>query len=413
MRYWPGDVVAPTPQRRWFASLAATRLAATRRAAAHAAHRAAVLALATWGHRPRFHTPSEARHIRALAGLVTFMFLVGTAAIATRLVSPATPGLAVAAGDPLARLEVRGALDDTGLPGDRGRDESAGDAARPPTGAPGETGEVEVAAATLTRAPSLLPAGKGMWFHHFDYAAEGRDPAAIVARASAAGLSHLYVRLGSSRGGFYAQGDLDRLLPAAHQAGLEVVGWDFPYLADPIADAERARAEIAYRTPDGYGIDAFSADIETPSEGVQLAADRVDLYGAHLREAAGPTYPLIATVPNPGLRPDFPYAVAARHFDAFAPMIYWIHRDPVADLGRAMDVLSPLGRPVLPIGQAFDPAVDGGPPNLVPSKDDLSRFMAAAAERGAVGISFWVWHLATPDHWAAITEAPFWSQQAA
>ena len=85
-------------------------------------------------------------------------------------------------------------------------------------------------------APTLLPTGKGMWFHRVEYAEE--TPEGIIERARAAGLTHLYLRLGSSKGGFYASDDLDRLLPLAHAAGLRVVGWDFPYLHDPVADAE-------------------------------------------------------------------------------------------------------------------------------------------------------------------------------
>src|SRR5439155_20543283 len=101
-----------------------------------------------------------------------------------------------------------------------------------------------------------LPRGKGMWLHYLRQAA-GNDPAALVAQAKDFGLTHVYLRLGSSKDGFYAQGDLDRLLPVAHAAGLAVVGWDFPYLSDADADAQRAKAETDYTTPTGQRIDAF------------------------------------------------------------------------------------------------------------------------------------------------------------
>src|SRR2546423_265495 len=111
-----------------------------------------------------------------------------------------------------------------------------------------------------------------------------------------AGLRHLYVRLGDSRAGFSAAPSLDRILPAAHAAGLDVIGWDFPYLADPGGDAERAGVEIAYATTAGDRLDGFAADIETAAEGVDTTADSVSTYGLRLRQLAGDQFPLIATV---------------------------------------------------------------------------------------------------------------------
>ncbi len=271
----------------------------------------------------------------------------------------------------------------------------------------GSGGELAAALATppppppAPRAPAL-PRGKGMWLHRLEWAAGG-DPVALVAQAKAVGLTHLYLRLGSSKKGFCAQGDLDRLLPVAHAGDLAVVGWDFPYLFDPRADAERGAAEIAYTTPDGHRIDAFSADIETAHEGVNLTNDGAAAYGAHLRELVGPGYPLIATIPPPP-RPGYPFDQATGHFDAIAPMVYWMKRDPVAYVEKAIDSLAPYGKPILPVGQAYDGAIDGGPPGP-PPRDQLDRFMHAVSGKGAAGFSFWVWHTATAEHWAAIAEA--------
>jgi hypothetical protein len=270
----------------------------------------------------------------------------------------------------------------------------------------GTSGELAAAAAVrppppAPRAPAL-PRGKGMWLHRLEWAAGG-DPAALVTHARAVGLTHLYLRLGSSKSGFYGQGDLDRLLPVAHAANLSVVGWDFPYLFDPRADAERAAAEVAYTTPDGHRIDAFSADIETSFEGVNLTHEGASTYGARLRELVGPGYPLIATIPPPP-RFAYPFDEVTGAFDAVAPMVYWMNRDPAADVARAIDNLTHYNKPILPVGQAYDGAIDGGPPGS-PPRHQLDSFMQAAVGRGAAGLSFWVWHTATAEHWAAIAEA--------
>ncbi len=251
-------------------------------------------------------------------------------------------------------------------------------------------------------APSL-PTGKGMWLHYFRLSAGG-DPAAIVARARETGLTHVYLRVGSSKDGFYARADLDRLLPVAHAVGLAVVGWDFPYLFDAEVDAQRAAAAIAYTTPDGHRMDAFSSDIETRHEGVNISVPVAETYSRRLRELVGPDYPLVATIPRPRYNRGFPFAEIARYFDALAPMVYWVARDPVAEVEQAIADLAGLGRPIMPVGQAYDARLDGGPPGP-PPKEQLVRFIAAAQSRGATGFSFWVWHHATPDHWAAIQEA--------
>jgi hypothetical protein len=202
--------------------------------------------------------------------------------------------------------------------------------------------------------------------------------------------------------GFYAQGDLNKLLPVAHAAGLKVIGWDFPYLNDVPADADRAAAEIAYTTPDGHRIDAFAADIETPAEGTNLTAAGVDAYGHWVRDHAGPRFPLILAVPRPNPSRWYPYAEAAASFDAIAPMVYWVNRDPGTDVAGAIQALAPLGKPVIPVGQAYDPGIDGSHSWGPPSAADINKFMQTAADLGVASYSFWAWDTASPEQWQAI-----------
>jgi hypothetical protein len=285
----------------------------------------------------------------------------------------------------------------------------AADAAAPTTtvttAPPAPTTTTTTAPPAIAR-PGVIPVGKGMWLYQLSMA-EGGDAARVVRKAKAAGLTHLYLRLGSSKGGFYDQAELDKLLPAAHAAGLKVVGWDFVYLDDPAADAARAKSEIDYVTPTGDRIDAFSADIETTSEGVSLTAGSAAAYGAQLRALAGPHYPLIATVPRPSAKRPFPFAEATASFDAIAPMVYWQNRDPAADVAGAIATLAPLGKPILPVGQAYNGGDEGGP-DRDPPKEQITAFMDTAMAKGAVGVSFWVWNHATPDQWSAIDEATTW-----
>ena len=245
-------------------------------------------------------------------------------------------------------------------------------------------------------------AGKGMWVWELPRTEAGNVDA-IVAKAHAAGLHQLWVRVGDSQLGFYAQRDLDRLVPAAHRAGVSVIGWGFPYLYDPVADAVWSLEALSWTAPDGERLDGFAADIERASEGVDLSALRVAAYLATLRQGAGDSL-IVATVyppTNGNWYGDYPYTVMARYVDAFAPMIYWECTDPAADTAVALTRLATLHRAVHVIGQAFSNADTGGrvPP---PSAAETEWFLHAAQATGASGASLWVWQSATAEEWAAI-----------
>jgi hypothetical protein len=267
------------------------------------------------------------------------------------------------------------------------------------------------AAPTVLQAPAppvapkkWLPSGKGMWIYE-PAKTEGGNAAAIVARAKATGLTHLWVRMGSAWDGFNAASFLDRLLPAAHAAGIKVVGWDFPKL-DPLeADVTRATTMIRYTTPSGDKVDAFSPDIESPAEGTRLTPESARRYGSLLRQAAGADYPLIVTVPRPAKeRPNHPYADIVAGYDAIAPMIYWLDRQPDTDVAGAMRDLAKFGKPVYPVGQAYDGSPEGGRKG-VPPPEELFRFMRFAQSNGAAGVSFWSWQAANQPAWNAVRDA--------
>src|SRR5207245_1134377 len=64
--------------------------------------------------------------------------------------------------------------------------------------------------------------------------------------------------------------------------------------------------------------------------------------------------------------------------------------------------------PIIPVGQAYDGAVDGGPAGP-PPRVAIHRFMDVAEQLGAVGVSFWSWENATQEQWDAIRDAPWFT----
>lgn len=251
-----------------------------------------------------------------------------------------------------------------------------------------------------------LPLGMGMWLY-VPEEIEGGSVDALVARARQVGLNHVYVRTGSSRGGFYAQDYMNELLPKAHAAGIRVYGWDFPYLHDVDADVDRAVAAVTYTTPSGDRLDGFAADIETASEGTNLTAEGASAYSQRLRAAVGDAYPLVAVVPRPSskMQTRYPYQSVIPYYDAVAPMTYWLNRQPDTDVVNDVNFLSSFGKPVIPIGQAYDGAPEGGRAGP-PPPDEIRRFLAAAQQVGAAGASFWSWQHANQAIWDTLQAAP-------
>src|SRR5262249_34823536 len=87
-----------------------------------------------------------------------------------------------------------------------------------------------------------------------------------------------------------------------------------------------------------------------------------------------------------------------------APMVYWLRGDPSQDMAGALRDLAGYGKPVLPVGQAYDGRYEGGRRG-VPSREELIRFMQAGDKLGAAGVSGWAWQHADQEAWDAIRDA--------
>jgi hypothetical protein len=252
---------------------------------------------------------------------------------------------------------------------------------------------------------ALPIAGKGMWIWQFDKIAHG-DPALIVKAALANGLTHIYVRSGSSNVGLKGWSDVAKILPIAHAHGLKVIAWDFPYLRDPGVDVRRARWVLS-RTVHGHSVDGFAADVETRSEGTVLTRTRARNYARWLRtNSLGKFLVLVPPRPNPYTVSFYPYDVLVPSFDAVAPMVYWGSRSPVGTARWAIDYLKRFRKPIAPIGQSFDMGPEGGPKGA-PKGSALVQFMNEAQSRGAVGVSFWSWQHTPRGLWHTIGTYPW------
>jgi uncharacterized lipoprotein YddW (UPF0748 family) len=241
-----------------------------------------------------------------------------------------------------------------------------------------------------------------MWIWQWD-STDGGNADAVVQQAVSAGLHQLWVRVGDSQNGFYGAQELDALVPVAHAHGIAVIAWGFPYLWDPVGDAQWTTQILSWRAADGEQVDGYSADLEESTEGVMMDAQRAAVYLELVRQAAGSRLVVATVYPPSDANWDgsYPYQAMAPYVDAFAPMVYWECVDPGSDATQDIARLQTL-RPVHVIGEAFNFAGTGGR-SVSPSGAEISEFLGASQHAGALGASFWVWQEATPDEWTALT----------
>ena len=256
----------------------------------------------------------------------------------------------------------------------------------------------------LTPGKRYIPTGTGMWTYQWGET-EGGNARRIVERAQAVGLTHIYVRTGTRAGGFDAQKQLTQLLPATQGTGIQIIAWDFPMLHNPVADARRLADAAKFRVPGAPRIMAVAPDIETGSEGTKLSAKNVDLYMRTLRVSLPKDVSIIGVVPWPSEKRTarYPFGTVAKYSDAVAPMAYWVNRDPATVVNQSMKRLAVFRKPVLPIGQAYDPRIDvptlkWGPPN----RAQMDAFFTTAAKNNAPSVSLWVWQFASAEQWKAL-----------
>jgi hypothetical protein len=258
-------------------------------------------------------------------------------------------------------------------------------------------------------------AGKGMWMPY--PLIEMASPDAVVSAARQLGLTHIYLEVGDSRRGFYGRPGVDRLLMAAHQAHLAVIGWVMTSLADLPTDVRLCTAIATYRTPDGQQLDGIAPDIEENMTAADVAA-----FSQILRSTLGPERLIVGVIYPAGswIGRQYPIAsILSQTFNALAPMAYWHDaRRPfsaaeVTEVVRhaVLDIHAAVGNdqyPVTVIGQSYDPfSRNGAGPNN-PTGAEITAALQAAQEAGAVGISLFQWGTTTPPEWDAL-RAFHWS----
>ena len=251
--------------------------------------------------------------------------------------------------------------------------------------------------------------GTGSWVSIYDARAL-RHPAAVIETLRAHGIHTLFLETSNARERRPVAHPLatTRLLDAAHEAGISVVGWYVPSFVSPARDVERALAGARFRSPSGAGFDAFALDIEaTNVRSLPLRSRRALAVARAVRGALPPAVALGAITIDPyGGRywNRYPFAGLAKSVDVFLPMEYFTYRTSgprrVAAYSRAnvrlvRRLAGDASFPVHPIGGDARAA----------TLRELRAFVHASDESRVVGMSLWEYGGTTRPQWAALAGA--------
>jgi hypothetical protein len=167
-----------------------------------------------------------------------------------------------------------------------------------------------------------VTSGKGIWLNIWNYP---KNPDMFLEYLKSKGIDKIYLQISRSNTPAIKHPELlNQILKSAHHRNIQIIGWTYPFLKDPLSDAQKFIEAAKYKSPDGESLDGMAADIEeiTNSKAIETFVKRV-------RGVLGSDYPLIAITFSPlnksnkGDPTKYAWRTIANNFDIIAPMIYW------------------------------------------------------------------------------------------
>jgi len=246
--------------------------------------------------------------------------------------------------------------------------------------------------------------GKGFYIWQIPKC-DGGDPAKIAARAQAAGLSHVLIKIADGPAWAYNY-DYDRqvdLIPpvawALKNVGVEVWGWHYVLGDNPVDEARLAVERMKALGLDGYAIDA-EGEYRTMKK-APAAQEYMDV----LRAGLGDTPIALSSYRFPKYHLDFPFDSFLKKCDYAMPQVYFMEaHNPAEQLERSVEQYMALNyaRPVIPTAPAY------ASPTWRPTPAELKTFFQKAKDLKLTAANAWSWDYSTQkeylDLWDAIAD---------
>lgn len=175
--------------------------------------------------------------------------------------------------------------------------------------------------------------GKGMWIWKMGDAEHG-NPAAIVAAAKAAGLSHVLIKLWDGSYPYNMQRDIDlagQTIFELRDAGIAVWGWGYIYGYD-----WQGEAAITIKRTQQYPLSGIVIDAEVEFKRSPAMAGVAANYMKQVR-GAFPSMPIaMSAYRYPSLHREFPFRAFLDYCDIAMPQVYWEQaQNSAAQLARS------------------------------------------------------------------------------
>ena len=226
--------------------------------------------------------------------------------------------------------------------------------------------------------------GKGFFTLHLSNC-EGGNPAAILSKAHAAGLSHILIRIADGTTAWSepsTETDADAVIvQALHLAGIDVWGWHTPSGKDPDAEAALVTSQVQALHLDGLVVDA-GEEFQRP--GMDTVARRfMSTLRASLKMPIG-----LSSFRFPQFHPHFPWSTFLEFSDLHLPKVYWEQDhnagEQLRESKRQCDAL-PNARPCIPTGGIYRA------PGWAPSTTEIADFLQTAKALNLPGVNFFSW----------------------
>lgn len=248
--------------------------------------------------------------------------------------------------------------------------------------------------------PEGLADGPGIWVNIWNYPT---DSEAYCLKLHANGIRNIFIETSSCKTAAIVNPPLlEALIDSAHRYKMRVIAWSFAGLANPAADADKLIAAATFRTAKGGKIDAAAADLEK-----NLNVDNVVAYSERVRQALGPTYPLIAVVYSPlNHAPEvasIPWKTLDKYYNVIAPMDYWNSKyEKIEPYSYTLETIKQIrklvGRPDVEIHVIGD--------GMGTHTDSISKFFDACHSAAATSASLYPNQRATEEQLAFLGQYP-------
>jgi hypothetical protein len=170
---------------------------------------------------------------------------------------------------------------------------------------------------------------------------------ALARMLTGAGFSHVIIKVVDGPYAYNAE-----LLPIyveeLQRAGIQVWGFQYIYLDDPINEARKAISQVR-----SLGLDGLIIDAEGECKGKSAAAAR---YTTDLRAGLPGVLLGLSSYRWPSVHPEFPWREMLAKVDFVMPQVYWVEADnPAGQLDKSMREYAGLApaKPYIPTGAAY------------------------------------------------------------